>query len=117
MKKILFASLMICSFVCKGQKLPDTDTIRVIIQVSDTVEYKNYTTSAPNRNYFDKANWVIWVMGYSVRKRYNHNQESNGDWQCFNCEDYMRHSYYLDADRKPLSKNIVVWMSKEINKQ
>lgn len=114
MKKLLFISFMILATACKGQKLPDRDTVKVIMQVSDTVDNKNYTTSAHNRNYFSKANFIIWVIGYSVRERYNHNQESNGDWNCFNCEDYMRHSYYLDADKKPLSKNIIVWMSKEL---
>lgn len=75
--------------------LPKTDTIGVILLVNDT----------------DDNPMSYIIKGYSVRNRHNPNEESNGGWFCYSCKDYMKHSYYLDAKKKRLSSNIIVWMS------
>lgn len=80
--------------------LPKVDTIGAILLVNDT-----------------EGNPMSYIIkGYSVRNRHNPNEESNGDWLCYSCKDYMKHSYYLDAKKRKLSSNIIVWMSQEVKK-
>lgn len=101
------------------------DTVKVILMVSDTaIRYSTSSHSYPYQTTpvkidttaiftFDQ---VYWMQGYEVR-----------EWTC--CKDMpdgssgfhtsqaiffwnYTHLYYIDADKKPLSGNIIVWMSK-----
>lgn len=106
---VLVANLLLCA-VCQAQsntikfdtsytlryyqpKLPETDTIKEVLLLSDS------------------SNIPTIIKGYSVRKKYNRNMDSNGDWSCWNCKDYMLHSYYLDDKKKPISPTVIVWQS------
>jgi len=69
------------------------DTIKTILLVSDT----------SNGNYTAMTSRVWWVKGYEVLKYY-----PNNGW---NIQELVS---YLDKQKAPLPKNIMVWMSKEI---
>ena len=112
--------------------LPEFDTVKVVLLVSDTNhryrEY-NYALSCYEVGCVNKKNdhehfkKIIedignggsgksnWQYGYSVRTKHNSNMESNGDWNCWTCKDYMLHSYYLDDNKKPISPTTIVWQS------
>lgn len=102
MKYLLFIITILFATEANGQfeflpenRLPERDTIPVVMLVSDTPFVK----------------MTLTLLGYSVRERYNRNKESNGDWHCIDCKDYMRHSYYLNLHKDPLGKSFIVWMS------
>jgi len=53
---------------------------------------------------------------YSVRQKHNTSEGVLDAGFCVNCEwhDYWKHLYYLDKDKLPLDKSIIVWQSIEI---
>jgi hypothetical protein len=91
------------------------DTISVVLLVSDTLHYSNYTPTLNDANYFDKAGAISWVTAFAVReitieKKGSH---QSGDMMWFNELDkyYYATERYLDGNMKPLSKYIKVWMA------
>ena len=111
-----------------------TDTVRVIMLVCDTVKTKYIDVDYMNLQgmpevykngiAYYKRPPVFWMYGYSVRELHNTGEDSidpgfticideNGkEVSCY--QDYWVHLLYLDEKKKPLSKNIVVWDSKLI---
>ena len=104
MKYLLLTALGLC-----GTAYGQVDTIQCTMLVCDTMHYTNYTPSVSQQNYFDKSGAAFWVIGYEVREK-----ETDYMMQGSDGEPYIRykHLVYLDADKKPLSKNIIVWMCK-----
>ena len=120
----ILAMLLLCAVYCKAQT--QRDTVRVMLLMSDTSTTKatlccREDTLNDNRGgktimvtQYSKDSYstsVYWKFGYSVREKYNRNMESNGDWSCWNCKDYMMHSYYLDDKKKSISPTTIVWQS------
>ena len=99
---VLVANLMLCAVFCQAQR--QKDTISVVMVIADTMHYTNYTPKINKKNYFDKAGELFWVSGYSVREKHNTNEGQMS-------KDYWVHTFYLDGNKNPLSKNIVVWQS------
>jgi hypothetical protein len=101
-------------FVCLSVKGQIKDTVPVMLLVADTMHYTNYTPQLNKGNYFDKSGDVSWVKAYSVREKHNEAEGLLDPYMCGNCvyKDYWQHLYYLDANKKPLSKSIIVWLSK-----
>ena len=108
---VLVANLMLCAVYCQAQR--QKDTISVVMVIADTIHYTNYTPKINKKNYFDKAGELFWVSGYSVREKHNTDEGQidpyiSGDYVS---QDSWVHILYLDGNKKPLSKNIVVWQS------
>lgn len=112
MKGIIITVLIFISAVVKGQQdsiVSDTSIVGRFI-VGDTAIFKYYDTTMVLILYSDTANGYhkegnmmfanrdicYWQYGYQVYKR-NYN--------------YVGILYYLDADKKPLPKSIVVWQT------
>lgn len=136
---VLSATLLLCSIFCQAQRKslhkdssllygsafslyayeqPNEykyDTISVVLIVSDTIHYSNYTPTLSRNNYFDKAGPISWVNAFSVRKITIEKMGSHqkGDMIWFNESDkyYYDTENYLDANMKPFSKYIKVWMA------
>ena len=137
MKNLLFIGLLICSLSSKGQSFDTSflhgltaadsgkihlgilnnygaemkDTIPVILLVIDT--------AAHGSNSFKTTNPIAyWIKGYAERTLVYGNVPctTNGSITYYiNCMGWTPIlETYLDADKKPLSKNIIVWMSKEL---
>jgi hypothetical protein len=88
------------------------DTIRCLMIVCDTMHYTNYTPSLNRDNYFDKSGVVVWVGGYEVIEKPKPFPLST---YAGNSNIYLTtsgHIAWLDADKKELQKNIIVWQSK-----
>ncbi len=53
---------------------------------------------------------------YSVRELHNTSEGIRDPYFCANCTytDYWQHIYYLNKDKNRLSKNIIIWQSKEV---
>ena len=101
MKKILL--IIVAIIFCQTVYSQKRDTIVVMILYCDTTQSF-------------AGDVVLWGKCYSVRELRN-TSEGNIDpgmtpwaWQ-----DYWQHLYFLDKDKKPLPKNIIVWQSKEIS--
>lgn len=86
------------------------DTIPVILLVCDTAKKGDgkskitfsifYNAEKPEENVGTSVNhvpYVFWIKGYEAREIVNH---------------FLEKIYYLDENKKPLKKNIVVWLSK-----
>jgi len=120
MKKLLFA-LILLSNITDGQTTTwhphlsidtiiepphQTDTVRVLMLLCDTTNYKDDLWTTRVRNL------ALWAYGYSLRE--------NTGGLIYNSEDderpkyFWKHLYYLDDKKKRLGKNIVVWQSKEL---
>lgn len=123
MKKTLILSLLIVGFMnyVLGQQYPiinygvypksvmlKNDTIRVVMLISDTSKITlqpslimgpDYLLGNPN-----------WIYGYEVYKLIPLHWEV-GDIQV---NEHLELQKYLDDKKKPLSKNIIVWQTKEI---
>lgn len=136
MKKLLFIVLLACSLNTKAQLIDSAhglgvagyltggfnlprlhsptrkDTIPVIMLTCDTLHYTNYTPSISIKNYFDKAGTILWLKGYAARTQsmiccggaYGESYV----WMTGNTE-------YLDANKQPLNKNVIVWLTKQTN--
>jgi hypothetical protein len=138
MKTILIAVMILCSEICFGQK--DTlwvnklgyltagttsvgDSTKGIFLRNSIYNYNNTeytldtipcimlvvdTLSCHNCNGFDitqglrQEGFAYYIKGYVIRNRYSF----------YAVNDLSVGIKYLDADKKELSKNIIVWMSK-----
>lgn len=77
---------------CIGQQ-QRKDTIKVIMQVCDT----------SHSNYVEKTQKIWWQFGHEIK-----------EWQSTAMGVYYHEPIYLDQNKKPLPKSIVVWQTKEI---
>ncbi len=75
----------------------------------DTIEVVLLVTS-------DNGPIAFRMEGYSVRELHNTTEGLVDPGICGNCDyhDYYEHIYYIDKNKLPLSKNIIVWQSKEV---
>jgi hypothetical protein len=114
--------------------IPETkDTIPILMLVCDTSikEYETLPQMGIIKSYLDVDKNVIWEKGYEVRDvKYQYadvsvdpnHQMSDGAWTLlgrvpiYKQMPYYTFLKYLDADKKELSKNIIVWMYNEIKK-
>jgi hypothetical protein len=92
------------------------DTIPCFILVSDTSTY-DYSEIFPLHYDSEKKDWVrdsvehnriinqqVWqVKGYETGNSYT-------GWDCGNCLPKWHHHEYLDENKKPLQKEMAVWM-------
>lgn len=87
------------------------DTIAVVLLVSDTLKYTNYTPHLTND--YDKSGTINWVTAYAVRKITIEKKGSHqsGDMMWFNDSDkyYYNTEKYLDGFMHQLSKHVIVW--------
>jgi hypothetical protein len=114
---------------------PKQDTIKVLLFVCDTSEKYSIWPSfeidtAATRIFSDtsKTSWKDYVLVGSTKNDTTNRRYNNSVWWQFGHEVYepyttqltlspfdkVPNSIYLDANKKPLPKSIVVWMSKEI---
>lgn len=137
---VFFTAMLLCVFFVQGQATTSSidsilstgkfsietilngtpneykfDTIAVVLLVSDTLHYSNYTPTLNSGNYFDKAGAIIWANAFAVRKITIEKKGSHqsGGMMWFNQSDkyYYNTERYLDGKMKPLSKYIKVWIS------
>jgi hypothetical protein len=86
-------------FVFADTTLPSAqpDTVKVLILVCDTASFGDVVLAYSGSNEIKTSPLyhytVLWQRGYSINK-------------------YNTTTTYLDADKKPLAQNIVVWMVK-----
>lgn len=109
------------------------DTVMVLCQVSDTSRRFHIDSSFTYRDgrfrtvidTFDRGynQSIYWQELYSVRELHNTREgqiDPDGQMCIRNGEvvpcwhNYYQHIYYLDKDRKPLQKSIVVWQAIEV---
>jgi hypothetical protein len=99
------------------------DTSRVTLKgwpyfIEDSIATKKYYDTAKNptgwmvigkwiedTSYLEPNKSVYWMKGYEVMEVIN-------SPSCSKCLPSIIHLIYLDDKRKPLGKNIVVWLSK-----
>lgn len=92
-------------YVIKSIPVDNYDTISVLMLVSDTaaINYGSFASSKMTyrMNRYEVGGWCFWMKGYKVIREiiYYDEPELVG---------------YLDAEKKPLNKNIVVWQSLNI---
>lgn len=82
-----------------GGLAPKTDTIPVLILLSDTTEQGLFRSNRDAYSGIKTNGFAMWMFGYEVTS-YEENIVSLPKYS------------YLDQNRKPLPKSIVVWMSK-----
>ncbi len=101
MKKLLFIVLFFSSVICSAQER-QKDTIRVLLLVIDTL------------NSYSKT--INWQYGYSVKEKHSNDEGvyDAGFIAGWKRKEYWLHAYYLNEKKKPFSKNIIIWQSKEI---
>ena len=90
---------------------PKYDTLRVLMLVCDTTKISRWKFVGATLK-MDSSwvkNEVYWIIGYEV-KQYIQSRENTFDGGADN--SYWEHFTYLDDKRKPLSPNIVVWLTK-----
>jgi hypothetical protein len=102
------------------------DTIPCIMLVCDTMHYSNYAPQL-NKQYFDKTGIIMWVTGYIKREIKteleavyhdpNYTLPNGGRTAMatyWTTEPQSTYTFleYLDSNKKPLSKSIIVWQSK-----
>lgn len=123
MRKLnLIVLVLFSTMVCKAQK----DTVKVIMLLCDTSygfiqkdgsamllsEDTVNTNTIFSKTYFASDHNVWYDWGYSVRELHNSSEGVNDVGFCLGCfSDYWKHIQYLDKDKHPLSKNIIVWQS------
>ena len=108
MKNIIIALLMIPVFGFSQQK----DTVKVIMLVCDTSHWNWVDSGIVNNKFVELArsgnryNYSVqWQFGYEVRLKHI-------DFGMSGSVEYFTHIEYLGENKKTLSKNIVVWQSK-----
>jgi hypothetical protein len=119
---VTFGTIAFCSPTKDTTKIR-LDTVPVILLCSDTSAKYSYSSIG----YFSEALMAanesrvcFYKYGYSVGEI--HNEEEipyywdTHSWPSERGNDYSVHKYYLDADKNPLSKNIIVWDAKIIDK-
>lgn len=126
-KLLLIALVLLVGSFTQAAK---TDTIRVVLLVSDTTHYVydrqewqscedvgckgNHSENVAHFKTvkIDEGNGgtgrCYWVYGYSVRKFHYGNEFVNSS-SCINCPDYWEHIYYLDSNKK--RTKLIVWQS------
>lgn len=112
----LLIIILLFPFISMAQK-PSYDTVKVIIVYCDTTEIRNRANHILITNITDIEgniysptpydNKTYWMKGYEVIEVNPPPRLSYGDI-------IMISRTYLDADKKPLSKNIIVWQSKTL---
>ncbi len=100
-----------------GNDEPIYDTIPVMILYIDTttqqkiIKWDHITYITYDTTYY-KNNQAYWINGYEVREKQCCVEGNHSDLAYSMPVDYYTHKKYLDDKKKPLSKNIIVWMSK-----
>ena len=94
---------------------PRQDTIRVLMLVCDTMGWPHTSIGSviPSAQAYNEGRVVWWQYGYEVPVLY----ERGGMGQLWVDKDgyvIALKPIYLDQNKKPLPKNIIVWMIKEI---
>ena len=106
MKKTLTAICLAAALVGNGQDtiihIGTLDNIRIM---SDSATYQRYDTVPALMLVSDTS--VTNGRTYYIRGHYYYKYATLGNW------DIVRRDYYFDRNKKPLPKNIVVWMVKE----
>lgn len=92
-----FPGKLVINFTSWDSAVIRNDTSKVILLFSD-IELKEYETTlnvSAALTYKDFDYSTRWMTGYLVR-------------------NYYTGTYYLDENKKRLSKNIIVWISKSL---
>lgn len=95
------------------------DTIRVIMLCADTSHAGYYVNRRDTKTDSTKIynHKCLWIYGYEVRDVIEHDEQIQdqaiGAWRRNQYNTY-KHKKYLDADKKELSFNIIVWNGKQI---
>lgn len=128
-----FFNMGAISGIREGSVYTDTaitkDTIPVLIVVCDTskpvayffmatdsIQHSPYSFTGHMVNVYSKPNpMVYWENGYEVRNKECCINGYHGDYGIYEATPFYTHVKYLDADKKELSKNIIVWLSEGIN--
>lgn len=91
------------------------DTVRVLMLVCDTLHYNNYTPTLNKGNYFDKSGGITWVIGFQVRETFCCVNGNTSQYSVYQAVPYYQYHDYLDSNRKPLQKTIIVWLSQPLS--
>jgi hypothetical protein len=113
MKRLLTAICLAAALVGDGQ---DT-TLKVFLPIGtyDTVTYARIRIDSIIQPRYDTVKVLMLVSDtsvtngrtYYIRGYYYYKYATLGNW------DMVKRDYYFDRHKKPLPKNIVVWMVKE----
>jgi hypothetical protein len=76
------------------------DTVKAIMLFSDTADIKDLSIPLQKSTTYHKVQGVFWMTGYIIRDGF---------------PDVRFNETYLDMDKKPLKKSIIVWRTKVIN--
>jgi len=99
------------------------DTIKVILLVSDTSEYKilfsceevgSKDTTQNYKKFFNHSKTIIQpycLTGYSVRLKKCCIEGNNTNYPIHIPVPYYTHLFYLDENKQPLSPTIIIWQS------
>ena len=99
---------------------PVYDTVKVIMLVCDTVLNRpmgsslNFKNNYEGQFFYYRQPPVYWQFGYSVREKHCCVNGNTSNYSIYQPVPYYTHIEYLDDKKKPLSKNIVVWQSKQL---
>lgn len=110
---ILAISLIIsnASFAQDGSVSSEIDTIKVVLLVSDTSKNKLFTIKG-----YEVRNVTYRMVDVSVNPNYEISPGSvtvMGWIPIYEKKAFYSYLMYLDADKKKLSNNIIVWQSVE----
>lgn len=103
--------------VLSVRPIPDLyDTIPCFMLCSDTSFTLDTLSKFPKvitlRRYTYEE--IFWLHGYEVREKHNESEGviDPGFYMGRVYKDYYIHKEYIGYDKKPLSKNVVVWVAK-----
>lgn len=86
-----------------------TKTRPIIMLCTDTTAYGRSTLTFEQGMHAN--GYSFQLSGFDVLEKRDHDKEP---FVYSGPSIYWAHSAYLDADRKPLSKNIIVWNTKQV---
>lgn len=93
------------------------DTVKVLLLICDTFFNEVSATIGVRDTILHLYNTqTFWQYGYSVRELHNTMEEISAEdaAACSECDsDYWEHIFYLDAEKRPLGKSIIVWQELE----
>ena len=92
---------------------PVYDTVRVVMLVSN-ISVRYIDSVGSKEVYRGYSHLVDWQFGYSVREKRCCVDGNTSNYSVYYPVPYYTHKEYLDDKKKPLSKNIVVWQSKNL---
>lgn len=93
---------------------PKQDTVKVLMLVCDTSR-PNTIKKFEDGTIFEKSGNVWWQFGYIVKEKIETDQwVTRAESMIGEFVSYWVTKQYLDKNKKPLQKSIIVWMSKEI---